>query len=184
MDALDAGCDVMIFSDNMPVEQEITLKDIAAERGLLVMGPDCGTAVVGGGGLGFARTVAPGGIGLVAPSRTRAPPGLSPLDAARAGGGAALRGGGPGPFARGGRPRPAGGGGGRARPPLAAPAGAPATGLLIVTPNPPAPRVAGALRASAGALPTPVQFAFAALGEPDLPAATEAALAAVSKPVP
>src|SRR5206468_10280178 len=48
MDALDAGCDVMIFSDNMPVEQEITLKDIAAERGLLVMGPDCGTAVVGG----------------------------------------------------------------------------------------------------------------------------------------
>jgi succinyl-CoA synthetase alpha subunit len=48
MDALDAGCDVMIFSDNMPVEQEITLKDIAAERGLLVMGPDCGTAIVGG----------------------------------------------------------------------------------------------------------------------------------------
>ena len=60
MDALDAGCDVMIFSDNMPVEQEITLKDIAAERGLLVMGPDCGTAVVGGVGLGFAHTVAAG----------------------------------------------------------------------------------------------------------------------------
>ncbi len=45
MDALDAGCDVMIFSDNVPVEQEIVLKDIAAQRDLLVMGPDCGTAV-------------------------------------------------------------------------------------------------------------------------------------------
>src|SRR5213078_844024 len=68
MDALDAGCDVMIFSDNMPVEQEITLKDIAAQRGLLVMGPDCGTAVVGGVGLGFAHTLSPGEIGLVAAS--------------------------------------------------------------------------------------------------------------------
>ncbi len=60
MDALDAGCDVMIFSDNVPVEQEVRLKSIAGERGLLVMGPDCGTAVVGGVGLGFSHTVEPG----------------------------------------------------------------------------------------------------------------------------
>ncbi len=57
-DALEAGCDVMIFSDNVPVEQEIWLKDRAAQRGLLVMGPDCGTAVVGGVGLGFSHSVA------------------------------------------------------------------------------------------------------------------------------
>ena len=55
---LDAGRDVMIFSDNVPVEQEVALKRAAAARGLLVMGPDCGTAVVGGLGLGFANVVA------------------------------------------------------------------------------------------------------------------------------
>ena len=60
MDALDAGHDVMVFSDNVPVEQEVALKRVAAERGLLVMGPDCGTAVVGGVGLGFANVVRPG----------------------------------------------------------------------------------------------------------------------------
>jgi len=47
MDALDAGCDVLVFSDNVSVADEIRLKDAAAGRGLLVMGPDCGTAVVG-----------------------------------------------------------------------------------------------------------------------------------------
>jgi FdrA protein len=54
-DALAAGCDVMIFSDNVPVEQEIWLKDRAAERGLLVLGPDCGTTIIGGIGLGFSH---------------------------------------------------------------------------------------------------------------------------------
>ncbi len=68
MDALDAGCDVMIFSDNVPVEQEVRLKSIAGERGLLVMGPDCGTAVVGGVGLGFSHTVEPGPVGILPPS--------------------------------------------------------------------------------------------------------------------
>ena len=51
---LVAGSDVMVFSDNVPVEQELALKTYAAGRDLLVMGPDCGTAVVGGVGLGFA----------------------------------------------------------------------------------------------------------------------------------
>ncbi|MBC6463235.1 FdrA family protein, partial [Actinomadura sp. HBU206391] len=52
MDALSSGLSVMIFSDNVPVEEEIALKEEAARRDLLVMGPDCGTAVVGGAGLG------------------------------------------------------------------------------------------------------------------------------------
>src|SRR4029077_18279873 len=68
MDALESGLHVMIFSDNVPVEQEIALKDAASRRGLLVMGPDCGTAVVDGVGLGFANVVRPGPIGLVAAS--------------------------------------------------------------------------------------------------------------------
>ena len=64
--ALQAGLSVLVFSDNVPVEQEIALKDEAARLGLLVMGPDCGTAVVGGVGLGFANQVRPGPVGIVA----------------------------------------------------------------------------------------------------------------------
>src|SRR5262249_34282153 len=65
-DALDAGLSVMVFSDNMPVEQEVALKRRAAREGLLVMGPDCGTAVIAGVGLGFANVVRVGPVGIVA----------------------------------------------------------------------------------------------------------------------
>jgi len=85
MDALDAGADVMLFSDNVPVEQEVALKRVAAERGLLVMGPDCGTAVVGGLGLGFANVVQPGPVGIVAASGTGCQQLLSLLDFAGVG---------------------------------------------------------------------------------------------------
>ncbi|MDJ0959460.1 MAG: FdrA family protein [Acidimicrobiia bacterium] len=70
MDALDAGLHVMIFSDNVPLEQEIALKAAASNRGLLVMGPDCGTAIVGGVGLGFANAMQPGPVGIVGASGT------------------------------------------------------------------------------------------------------------------
>jgi FdrA protein len=72
VDALDAGLDVMVFSDNVSIEHEVALKDRAAPEGLLVMGPDCGTAVVGGVGLGFANVVRPGSVGIVAASGTGA----------------------------------------------------------------------------------------------------------------
>lgn len=68
--ALELGLDVMMFSDNVPVEQEIAVKRYAAERGLLVMGPDCGTAIVGGVPLGFANSVRRGSIGIVGASGT------------------------------------------------------------------------------------------------------------------
>ncbi|MFB9766830.1 FdrA family protein, partial [Nocardioides kongjuensis] len=90
MDALDAGVDVMIFSDNVPVEQELAMKRLARDRGLLVMGPDCGTAVVGGVGLGFANTVTPGQVGIVAASGTGCQQVLALLDAAGVGVAAAL----------------------------------------------------------------------------------------------
>ena len=85
MDALDAGLSVMVFSDNVPVDQEVRLKRTASDRGLLVMGPDCGTAVVGGVGLGFANVVRPGPVGLVAASGTGAQHVMSLLAAAGVG---------------------------------------------------------------------------------------------------
>ncbi|HSJ59051.1 MAG TPA: acyl-CoA synthetase FdrA, partial [Anaerolineae bacterium] len=68
--ALDLGRHVFLYSDNVSVEDEVSLKRTAAEKGLLVMGPDCGTAIVNGTGLGFANEVRPGPIGLVAASGT------------------------------------------------------------------------------------------------------------------
>jgi FdrA protein len=68
--ALRAGKHVFLFSDNVPVEEEIALKQMAVERGLLVMGPDCGTATVRGIGLGFANKVRFGPIGVVAAAGT------------------------------------------------------------------------------------------------------------------
>lgn len=70
MEALDTGRHVMIFSDNVPIEQEIILKSKGVDKGLLVMGPDCGTAIVNGLGLGFANAVQPGPVGIVGASGT------------------------------------------------------------------------------------------------------------------
>jgi succinyl-CoA synthetase alpha subunit len=70
MAALRAGLHVMLFSDNVPLETEIELKRAALGRGLLLMGPDCGTAIVDGVPLGFANQVARGRIGLAAASGT------------------------------------------------------------------------------------------------------------------
>ena len=176
MDALEAGCDVMIFSDNVPVEQEIMLKDVAAQRDLIVMGPDCGTAIVGGIGLGFSHTLPAGPVGLVAASGTGAQQVLCLLDRAGAGVSAAL--------GVGGRDLSAAVGGRSARAALAALDADPATELIIVVSKPPAPEVATRLREFAGGLATPVQFALIAPGEPDLTAATETALRALGLPVP
>jgi len=68
--ALDRGLHVMLFSDNVPIEDERALKETARDRGLLLMGPDCGTAIIGGVPLAFANEVPRGGIGLVAASGT------------------------------------------------------------------------------------------------------------------
>ncbi len=68
--ALRLGKHVFLFSDNVPVEEEIRLKAMAAARGLLVMGPDCGTALIRGIGLGFANKVRLGPIGVVAAAGT------------------------------------------------------------------------------------------------------------------
>jgi FdrA protein len=68
--ALALNKHVFLYSDNVTLMDEIRLKSSAAEKGLLVMGPDCGTAVVNGIGLGFANSIRRGSIGLVAASGT------------------------------------------------------------------------------------------------------------------
>ncbi len=67
---LKADKHVLLFSDNVSIEQEIELKDLAIERNLLMMGPDCGTAIINGVGLGFSNKVKAGNIGIVAASGT------------------------------------------------------------------------------------------------------------------
>jgi FdrA protein len=81
-DALRGGSSVMLFSDNVSLADEVALKTEAARRGLLVMGPDCGTAVLGGVGIGFANVVRPGPVSLVAASGTGAQHLMALLDAA------------------------------------------------------------------------------------------------------
>jgi FdrA protein len=68
--ALNNNMHVFLFSDNVTVEEEIDLKDLALKKKLLMMGPDCGTAIINGVPLGFANRVGRGDIGIVAASGT------------------------------------------------------------------------------------------------------------------
>jgi FdrA protein len=69
-EALELDKHVFLYSDNVSLEDEVALKKTAREKGLLVMGPDCGTAIINGTGLGFANRVRRGPIGLVGASGT------------------------------------------------------------------------------------------------------------------
>lgn len=69
---LDRDINVMLFSDNVTVEEERALKEYAVKHELLVMGPDCGTAIINGVPLAFANVVKSGDIGIVAASGTGA----------------------------------------------------------------------------------------------------------------
>ena len=78
--ALSAGLHVLLFSDNVPLAEEVELKERARRLGLLLMGPGAGTAVLGGVGLGFANAVVPGPVGVVAAAGTGAQEVMSLLD--------------------------------------------------------------------------------------------------------
>ncbi|MFB4307788.1 FdrA family protein [Actinomadura sp. GTD37] len=176
MDALDAGLNVMIFSDNVPLAQEIALKEAAARRGLIVMGPDCGTAVVGGAGLGFANAVRPGPVGIVAASGTGAQQLMCLLDAAGTGVSHVL--------GVGGRDLSPEVSGRSALSALAALDADPATELIVLVSKPPAPQVLDLIREAARRLDTPVVFALPMPGETDLTEAAEKALTALGRDVP
>ncbi len=68
--ALKNNLHVFLFSDNVSVEDEVRLKQLANERNLFLMGPDCGTAILNGVPLGFANAVRKGNIGIAAASGT------------------------------------------------------------------------------------------------------------------
>lgn len=68
--ALARGLNLLIFSDNVPVQHEVEIKRLAGQRNALVMGPDCGTAIIKGVALGFANRVRRGSIGLIGASGT------------------------------------------------------------------------------------------------------------------
>jgi FdrA protein len=78
--ALTAGLHVLLFSDNVPVSDEVTLKRRASGLGRLVMGPGAGTAMLGGVGLGFANAVGTGPVGVVAAAGTGAQEVMTLLD--------------------------------------------------------------------------------------------------------
>jgi FdrA protein len=169
MDALDSGLNVMVFSDNVPVHHEIRLKDEGLSRGLLVMGPDCGTAVLSGVGLGFANVLRPGPVALVAASGTGAQQLACLLDAAGVGVRHIL--------GVGGRDLSAEVDGRATRQALALLDQDPAVELIVLVSKPPDPQVAQALRRHAAGLRTPVQFVLLGSGEPDLSVAAQQVVA-------
>ena len=68
--ALQLGLNVFLFSNNVSIEDELSLKELARDKGLIVMGPDCGTSIIGGVGIGFANVVRRGPIGVIGASGT------------------------------------------------------------------------------------------------------------------
>ncbi|MDP9866717.1 MULTISPECIES: FdrA family protein [Streptosporangium] len=176
LDAIEAGLSVMIFSDNVPVEQEVLLKKRAGELGALVMGPDCGTAVIGGAGLGFANVLRPGPVGVVAASGTGAQQVSCLLDLAGVGVSHVL--------GVGGRDLSREVGGLSTLRALRALDADPATELIVLVSKPPAPEVAHAVRQAVAELATPVVSALLGPGQDDLTAAAETALRALGAPVP
>ena len=146
--ALDLGRNVFLYSDNVSLEEEIDLKERAQEKGLVVMGPDCGTAIVGGTGLGFANRVRRGGVGLVAASGTGLQTVLCHLHALGAGVSQAL--------GTGGRDLGDGPAGTTALQALDLLARDPATEVIVLLGKPPAPSVARRLLVRAQAIGRPV----------------------------
>lgn len=143
--ALSSGLHVLLFSDNVPLEKEIALKDHALSRGRLVMGPGAGTAMLGGTGLGFANAVAPGRVGVVAAAGTGAQEAMALLD--RWGVGVSQV------IGVGGRDMSSEVGGRMARSAISALREHPATDVILFVSKPPSPDVAAAVLATAGDTP-------------------------------
>ena len=175
MDALRAGLHVMLFSDNVPVDREVALKAEARRRGLLVMGPDCGTAIVGGVGLGFANVVRPGPVSLVAASGTGAQQVCCLLDRADVGVRHVL--------GVGGRDLSADIGGASTLVALDALDADAGTELIVVVSKPPDPAVAATVREAAAACATPVVLGFVGRNERDLTQVADEAAGRVGRTV-
>jgi FdrA protein len=150
--AVDLGRHVFLYSDNVPLEDEIQLKQEAAARGLLFLGPDCGTTIVNGVGLGFANRVRRGAIGLVGASGT----GLQAVTSRihELGGGISHA------LGTGGRDLTAEVAGITAHETLDLLARDPHTRVIVLVSKPPAPRVVAGLLSAARATDKPVVVHF------------------------
>ncbi|SFF01026.1 FdrA family protein [Blastococcus tunisiensis] len=175
-DAIAAGRSVLVFSDGVPVEHEVALKRAAHDAGVLVMGPDCGTAIVSGVALGFANVVRPGPVGLVAASGTGAQQISCLLDMAGVGVSHVL--------GVGGRDLKEEVGGLATLDALAALDADEATERVLLVSKPPAASVAAAVEEFAGGLSVPVRSAVLSPETPDLTAAVEGLLADMGHDVP
>jgi FdrA protein len=175
-DAIAAGRSVLLFSDGVPVEHEVALKDAARRAGVLVMGPDCGTAIISGLALGFANVVRPGAVGLVAASGTGAQQVSCLLDAAGVGVSHVL--------GVGGRDLSEAVGGRATLAALEALDADPATERVLLVSKPPAPSVEASVSAAAAELSVPVRSAVLSADSPDLTAAVEALLRDMGHDVP
>ena len=151
-EALRADLHVMLFSDNVPLDDEVDLKRAAAAGGRIVMGPDCGTAILGGAALGFANRVRRGTVGLVGASGT----GIQEVAVLvhHLGGGISQA------LGTGGRDLSTEVGGMTARRALAMLGRDPATRMVVIVSKPPAPSVAAALLDDAASLGKPVIVIF------------------------
>lgn len=147
-EALRLDRHVFLYSDNVSVADEVRLKELARARGRLLMGPDCGTAIINGVGLGFANRVRRGAIGLVAASGT----GLQAVSAAihELGGGISQA------IGTGGRDLKDAVGGRTARQALELLAADPQTSCIVIISKPPSPAVAAQLLGAARATGKPV----------------------------
>lgn len=176
--ALRRGRHVFLFSDHVSLADEIALKVLAVRRGLLCMGPDCGTAYLDGVGLGFANVVPRGRVGIVAASGT----GLQAVASRLAALGEGVSQG----LGVGGRDLSAEVGGRMTEVALAALARDPATALVVLVSKPPAPAVLPGLARALATLGKPAVVcclgAAPPAGSPGRWVATleDAALAAVA----
>ena len=154
--ALKAGLDVFLFSDNVSVDDEVELKTLARRKGRLLMGPDCGTAILGGLPLGFANAVRAGGIGLIGASGTGLQQVACLIDASSEGISEAI--------GVGGRDLDARVGGTMMLSALERLAADPATHVIVLVSKPPAPSVASRVLDAARSCGKPVVVNF--LGAP------------------
>ncbi|HEY7677144.1 MAG TPA: hypothetical protein VIG69_08730, partial [Candidatus Methylomirabilis sp.] len=162
--ALRLGLHVLLFSDNVPVEAERRLKDLAASRDLLMMGPDCGTVLLGGVPLAFANVVPRGAVGIVSASGT----GLQQVSCLLAAAGEGVSHG----IGVGGRDLSDAIEGRMTLHALRALAAHPATEVLVLISKPPAPAVAAKVFQALEAAGKPAVICCLGLAAADRPAAT------------
>lgn len=158
-DALDLGLHVMLFSDNVPIEAEVDLKQRARQRGLMVMGPDCGTAILGGVAMGFANGIRRGTIGVVGAAGT----GIQEVTSLIHRGGAGIS----QAIGTGSRDLSSTVGGTAMLHGVAALAADPGTEVIVLISKPPAPAIASGLLAAARTVHKPLVVNFVGASVPE-----------------